>query len=141
MRWQMRVPMIACVLAVPASFCMYLAGTQAMVLGLLILPVILLHACLGPAYGLTQTLSPVRMRAMAAAMLLIAHNLVGLGLGPQIVGILSDLLNPEYGDESLRYAMLIFSLIFFWAAYHFWCAARTLRHDLTVADELEKTAG
>ena len=45
----------------------------------------------------TQTLSPVRMRALASALLLFVINIVGLGLGPQLVGILSDLLPPCFG--------------------------------------------
>ena len=33
-------------------------------------------------------------------------NLIGMGLGPQAVGILSDWFAPEYGAESLRWALL-----------------------------------
>ena len=47
------------------------------------------------------------MRAMASAILLFVINLIGLGLGPQGVGILSDLLAATSGSESLRYALLI----------------------------------
>jgi len=62
-------------------------------------------------------------------------NIIGLGLGPQLIGIASDLLNPFYGDESLRYALLFVSMVYFWAAGHFWMAARTLRQDLASAQE------
>jgi hypothetical protein len=49
-----------------------------------------------------------------------------------LVGILSDVLNPEYGDESLRYALLICSLVYLWAAVHYFIAGRHLGGDLVV---------
>ena len=40
---------------------------------------------------------------MASAVLFFIINLIGLGTGPLIVGILSDLMRPEYGDaDALR---------------------------------------
>ena len=74
------------------------------------------------------------MRAVAAGILLFIINIIGLGLGPQLVGILSDVLNPEYGDESLRYALLICSLVYIWAAMHYFIAGRHLAGDLVTED-------
>ena len=44
------------------------------------------------------------MRSVAAAILLFIINIIGLGFGPQAVGILSDILSKNYGKESLRYS-------------------------------------
>ncbi len=74
---------------------------------------------LGPTFAMIQTLTPPRLRAMAAAVLLLILNLIGLGLGPQLVGIASDLLRPEYGDDSLRYALTGAVVINVWAAFHY----------------------
>jgi hypothetical protein len=61
-------------------------------------------------------------------------NLVGMGLGPQIVGLLSDALRPSLGNESLRFALFSMGLVALGAAHQFWCAARTVKADLeTVA--------
>jgi membrane protein implicated in regulation of membrane protease activity len=77
------------------------------------------------------------MRATAAAILLFAINIIGLGLGPQGVGILSDLLVPVFGNESLRYALLMTIVSFaIWSVIHYMLAARTLRDDLLVKDRL-----
>ena len=62
---------------------------------------------LGPTYAAIQTLSPGGMRAQAAAIFLFMFNLVGMGLGPLVIGVLSDLLEPALGVDSLRYAMAI----------------------------------
>ena len=51
----------------------------------------------------------------------------------QVVGILSDLLMPIVGSDSLRYAMLTMSLVALWSAYHFWNVGRTVRADLAAA--------
>ena len=58
----------------------------------------------GPTMAMTQGLVKLRMRATASAILLFILNLIGLGLGPQAVGVLSDLLFPTYGTQSIRYA-------------------------------------
>ena len=70
------------------------------------------------------------MRSVAAAVLLFILNMIGLGAGPQAVGILSDILQPSYGDESLRYALLTLSTVHIWAAYHYYQAGKSLKDDL-----------
>ena len=46
------------------------------------------------------------MRALAAAINLFATNLIGMGLGPQVVGLVSDALGARAGNDALRYGML-----------------------------------
>ena len=72
-------------------------------------------------------------RATAAAVLLFATNIVGLGLGPAATGALSDRLAPRYGAASLGYALLAVSSVLAWAALHFYLAGRTLEGDLARA--------
>jgi len=133
MRWQMWVPAIGVLLAAPFCFAVFLAGAPMLSIGLLATPIMLVYFFLGPSFALTQTLSPQRMRAMASAVLLTLYNFIGLGIGPTVVGIVSDWLTPVYGDESLRYAMLLPSSILIWGAYHLMRAGRTLREDLQIA--------
>jgi hypothetical protein len=83
---------------------------------------------------MVQTLSPLGMRSQASAILLFIINLIGLGLGPMAVGMLSDALNPYYGDDSLRYAMLIVSVLGLWGAWHYFVAGRYYREDLDIAN-------
>ena len=53
-------------------------------------------------------------------------NLIGLGLGPLMVGSLSDWLQPVHGDGSLAIALSSFSLLGIWAALHFFLCGRAL---------------
>ena len=70
------------------------------------------------------------MRALTSVILLFVLNLIGLGLGRLAIGILSDSLARQFGIESLRYALLILSFLApLWAAFHYWCAAKTIRKD------------
>lgn len=91
------------------------------------LPTLLLGAFyLGPSFAMIQTRAPLRMRALCSAIMLFVVNLIGMGLGPQAVGILSDVLAPEVGAESLRYALLILSFAALWGGWHYYRAGRHL---------------
>jgi MFS family permease len=83
-----------------------------------------------PAFALMQRLVPDEMRATTIAVVMLLGNLIGMGVGPLMVGALSDRLTPMLGTDSLRYAMLIVSLVALWGAYHFWQVSRSVREDL-----------
>ncbi|MDZ7671071.1 MAG: MFS transporter [Gammaproteobacteria bacterium] len=99
-------------------------------IAILITPYLLNSLWLGPAFGTIQNLAPMRMRAMASAMLLFILNIIGLGFGPFLVGLISDLLTDAYGTEALRYSVLLSTVAYFWAGTHFLLAGRTIRQDL-----------
>ncbi|MBV1879489.1 MAG: MFS transporter [Pseudomonadales bacterium] len=88
---------------------------------------------LAPTFAMIQSLVKPEMRAVAAAISLFLLNIIGLGFGPQCVGIVSDLLSSEYGKESLRYSLMIFSLLNVWCAVHYFLAARTISADIDKA--------
>ncbi len=85
----------------------------------------------GPAFALLQRLVEPRMRATALAVVMLLANLIGMGIGPQIVGALSDGLQPISGPDSLRYAMLATTSIALLAAFYFWTVGRTVQSDLS----------
>jgi MFS family permease len=85
----------------------------------------------GPLFATFQTLVPARMRAMSIAIVYLFANLIGLGLGPLAVGVLSDALRPSLGDESLRYALLALCPGYLWASWHLWRSAHTVESDLS----------
>lgn len=85
---------------------------------------------LAPTFALIQSLVSLRMRALASSITLFILNIIGMGFGPQLVGIMSDWFAPEYGQHSLRMALLVLSFLNLWCAYHYLTAARTLRADI-----------
>ncbi len=132
-RWQLWIPALGGVIAVPFSFGIYLSGTSFATLAWFAVPIIFANLYHGPVFAMAQALAPLKMRAMAAAILLFMSSFIGMGIGPQLVGILSDLLHPLYGADSLRYALLYVSMAHIWSAAHFWLASKTLREDLAIA--------
>jgi MFS family permease len=131
----MWVPALATLIYIPFAFLLYLSPNPYFALALYFPGSVLGGMYLGPTFAMTQSLVPPNMRSTAAAILLFVINIVGLGLGPQGVGILSDLLVPRFGNESLRYALLITVAGFAaWSVLHYALAARTLREDLTSRD-------
>ncbi len=88
----------------------------------------------GPLMALIQAVSPVKMRATSVAISLFITNLLGLGLGPLIIGTLSDLLSPTYGDASLQMALLAIPVTLVISIFAFIAAARPLIEDIKRAE-------
>ena len=53
-------------------------------------------------------------------------NLIGLGLGPLLVGVLSDFLTPRFGEDALSVSLACFTLLGLWGSLHFWLCGRAL---------------
>ena len=129
-RWYLWIVSVALIASTPLFFGVYLSSTAFASLMFLILPILLGNFYQATTFSQTQGLVSLRMRSVAAAVLLFILNMIGLGAGPQAVGILSDVLQPSYGDESLRYALLMLSTVQIWAAYHYYQAGKSLKDDL-----------
>jgi MFS family permease len=108
----------------------YLATDYRCALAILALSAIGNAAVTGPMFAATQALVPSRMRAMSVAIILFCSNLIGLGLGPLAVGALSDALQPRWGAESLRYALLAMSPGYLWCTWHLWRASRSIESNV-----------
>jgi predicted MFS family arabinose efflux permease len=129
-RWYLWTTAIALVACVPLNYVVYAANTAFVSLWAMVLPVLLGNFYQATTFSQTQGISSLRMRAVAAGILLFIINIIGLGLGPQLVGVISDLLSDQYGVESLRYALFICSLVYIWGAFHYFMAGRYLKDDL-----------
>lgn len=115
---------------------MYLSTTATAVLLLFILPAATTNVYLAPVLAEAQSLVGLRMRATTSAIMLLVINLIGLAMGPLVTGALSDALEPQFGLESMRYSLMIVSLVIFpWAALHFYLAGRSIDDDLARAAE------
>jgi len=87
---------------------------------------------LGPAIAVAHGLVPASMRALTSAILFLVLNLIGLGFGPLVVGLISDSLAPNLGNESLRWAMSVTLFISIASVFLFFRAARTLPRGTTI---------
>jgi len=132
-RWYVWLSALVCFLGVPFGVGFLLASEANMAL-LSFTPFYVLGAMyVGPMLSMTQGLVKLRMRATASAILLFILNLVGLGAGPFVVGLLNDLWHPRFGDEAIRYSLLTVTLLGVAAAALFVQSSRTLREELAAA--------
>ena len=113
---------------------MFLAQSAAWVFVLMIIPSIIANAYLPTVFAQVQGLATLRMRAVSSALMLLLINVIGLAMGSPVTGAISDALQPAYGDESLRYALVIVcAVILPWAALHYYLAGRTVDQELAKA--------
>ncbi len=129
-RLQLRV--MAAVIAVFGliSAGVYVSHGQYLAFGLIAMGIVGLSTVTGPLFATVQTLVAPRMRAMSIAIIYLFANLIGMGLGPLTVGMLSDALRLWAGEESLRYALLALCPGYLWAGWHLWQGSKSVAGDL-----------
>jgi predicted MFS family arabinose efflux permease len=128
-RWYARLPALAWLVTTPCFLLAFMSPRLAIAWPLLLLPNGLNILWLGPVTTAVQHLAPRPMRSTASASFLMINNLIGLGVGPMLIGAISDHLKASYGAESLRYAAMGATLFYLLAAALMIVASRTLKRD------------
>lgn len=124
-RHVLTAPALGLAVAAPLAYFGYSAPTWQSALVILTLPTLLNSLYYGPTYSAVQGLVAPQARAMAAAVLLFFQNLIGLGLGPLFFGMLSDVLKPEYGENSVQIVLYSAAFLGVVPAFFFWrCSLR-----------------
>jgi MFS family permease len=134
-RWKVWAPAIMSGLAGPVFVLCMLTASVHVMLWMLGLFSIFVGFHLGPIFAVAQTIAKTRMRALAAATVLLTATCFGQGVGPLAVGYLNDVLKKTYGAQAVRYSLLIAALATVLAALCFGWSARTIRADINRAAE------
>lgn len=150
-RWLVWTTAAALALAAPLCALAFTATAVVPATILFLTMATLLGVFQGPLFGALHSLVAPRMRATASAILLLGITLLGLGLGPLVIGLLSDMLAARavagFADlcragtatdprclaasaQGLRQALAGCAVAFGWAALHFALAGRTIRADM-----------
>ena len=129
-RWYMWLPGLTAVLAIPFAIYAFHTSSVELVLILIFIVNVLGTLYLPPAIAVTHRLVTPRMRALSSAILFFILNLIGLGLGPLFIGMLSDFLTKINGYESLHWAMTIGACIALIKGILFFIAGKNLKKDL-----------
>ena len=129
-RWLMWLPALAGLFAIPFD----MAGAFAVSVTILFVTspagVICRTLPLAAVAATIQRLAADDVRARAAATVGVVATLLGLGVGPTVVGVLSDVLKPLFANDALRFGLVALALPQALCAFHFWRAARTVSTDL-----------
>jgi MFS family permease len=101
----------------------------ALAFAIFLIPTGLNLAWLGPITAAVQHLAPAPMRTTASALFLLINNLLGIAVGTYYFGLVSDLLKPAFGQESLRWSIYTGMGFYLVAALLFFLASRRLAKD------------
>jgi predicted MFS family arabinose efflux permease len=132
-RWYMWTPAITSVVALPFLVAFLLLPDLYWAVACYAFGGWMMNMWTGPSYAMAQGVAKPHMRSMAAAIVIFMLSLVGAALGPLIVGILNDWLEPRFGAEAVRYSLLIVIVPHTLASIFNVMATRTLREDLQEA--------
>jgi predicted MFS family arabinose efflux permease len=160
-RWYVWLSALGCALSVPLYILSFTISNAIIATVLLTLASICIFLYYTPTQVVLQNMAQPRMRATTAFVFFFVVGLVGVGLGPTLVGLFSDLFATRsftLGDYAarcpggvaldaaqgldqachaassagLQAALIGAACIGIWAALHFLLAARTIRKDMTV---------
>jgi MFS family permease len=163
-RAYMTIPAIAFLLGCPFFYLAMTADNKWLAVAALAVPTLMNSVWYGPVYASVQGLAPTRMRATAVAIMLFLVNMIGLGAGPTIIGLMSDMFANQHLQtlmpgaeavkvlcakgsaaaataacttsqaEGLRLSLLWSVVVGAFAVFCFWMARKT------ISRELEETA-
>ncbi|WP_454762260.1 spinster family MFS transporter [Caulobacter segnis] len=122
------VPAVSLVLALPFFLGFAWAPTWQLSLVFLLVPMFLNSFFLSATVTFVQGETPPERRVISGALLLLVMNLIGLGLGPTYVGMLSDHFRPTHGAHALQAAYYALAPMYLIGAALFLLLARLIRH-------------
>jgi len=106
-RWLLRIPALGVLLSLPCLLGVCLWPTPFGAMAFAIPSGLLGAGWAPPCYSVVQNLVPPPMRAVAAAVLIFFITMLGMGLGPQVVGFINDWLEPSFGNLAVRWSLVI----------------------------------
>lgn len=136
-RRDIRLPYViggsALMLSFPLAVGVLFAPTAQLSLILLGFASVLTTIPMGAAQTTLYSTMPLRLRSMGGATLVFLTGVLGLGLGPLCIGIVSDYLAPQFGNHSLRYALVLPLVVYPVYVWSFFATRVNLAEDLAAA--------
>ena len=159
-RWTLWGPALGMVICIPIYFGAFISHELYLSLAFIFFGNMALATFMAPTWASMQNLAGPRMRATTSAVGALAIGVLGAGLGPTVVGFLSDRFASSSfaggnflascpggrgsdgigtaldgaclsaSADGLRFALISVLGVFVWAAFHYLLAARSLRRDL-----------
>ena len=125
------IPAYGHLISVPLFLVALWTGTPSICFGVFFFVFLLHTSVAGPYYGLVQNLAPLHLRAFGAALFFFVLSILGVGLGPFVIGIFSDLLAPALGEaNALRWSLTALAPIWVLASFIMLWGRKTLKADL-----------
>ena len=134
-RYVVVAPAAAMLIATPAYIAALYVDSVPVAFGFLMLQCATNVFWAGPVYSSVHGVTPPSMRATATAVLIFVINMLGTGVGPMLIGGLSDVFSGVLGQgpaAGLRSALGVASVVSLAGVYFYWRASRSIVADLEV---------
>ena len=134
-RWRCWIPGLSCVLMAPFQFFYLFSDSQAVWISSYALAALFSIMHQGPIYAVYVSVAQARSRAVAVSVALLGATVVGQFGGPILIGWLNDQMHARFGDEAIRYSMLVVMACAFLAGLCYLVAGRYIVADTRRAAE------
>jgi len=128
-RWRIGVVIVAILISKPFIVSFLLMDSTFSALASFTIAAAMASVFWGPTFAYLHSNIMPHMRPMATAIYLFCFNLIGVGIGPTIIGILSDSVFSDEGVRSLAYSLLVVQVCGIWAAWHYWKVAQQILYS------------
>jgi len=132
-RYVVVAPAVAMLVATPAYIAALYVDSVPLAFGFLVAQCATNVFWAGPVYSSVHGVAPPSMRATATAVLIFVINMLGTGVGPLMIGSLSDVFSGLLGQgaaSGLRSALVVASVISLGGVYFYWRASRSIIADM-----------
>jgi MFS family permease len=130
MKWLTRLPALFALLAFPFYIYALLSHDLKLATAAFMAGTFALQASFAPPLAAIQHAVPASSRALAAALAFFFSNLIGLGMGPVIVGMVSDTNAFQIGPSNLSLGLLALTLALPLASLCLWKAQPYLQSPI-----------
>lgn len=128
--WKIYVPAICSMCALPGVLLFVFSHNLELCLAGFVIVATLSPVHVGPMVAVSHSVVKVGMRAFATSLIYLVSELLGLGLGPFLIGIFNDHFQKRLGVDVIRYTMFPAALTTLIGGLLFVCAAQYLRRDM-----------
>lgn len=125
-RWRIAIAGLAIIIAKPFVLCFLFLESTPLALASFAISASLATVFWAPSFAYMHGRLTSELRPMATAITLFAFNIVGMGIGPTVVGVLSDQLAVTHGPRSIGIALSVIQVCGVWAAFHYWKVAQSM---------------
>ncbi len=126
-KWRLGIVVAAVVITKPLMLVFFLLPAVVPALACFLLATMLASVFWAPTFAFLHTRIEPHMRPMGTAIYLFVFNLVGVGIGPTLVGLASDTMFTPLGAQGLGAALAGVQIFGLWGAWHYWQAAKTIK--------------
>lgn len=123
-------PAVGMLISLPLSMTAYMIPDWRIAAVLLLAAAIASGLTYGPTFTCVQGLVRPTSRGQATAIFLLIQNVIGLGFGPLLFGMLSDAVTPWAGTESVRWVLYVSILLAPIPAWFFWRSSLHLNKEM-----------